>query len=425
MLSLSSPAWASRAATRRMPPARSRSDAMKRPPGTTSVSVGVFAEMASKSSIVSAMPASRAIASRCSTAFVDPAVAATAVIALSNAARVRILLGRRSSATSFMTISPARAAAPPLRAIDRRHVVEAHRRQAQHLARHRHRVGGELAAARARARTGDVFQRAQVALGHAAGRARAHRLEHVLDGDVLAAELARHDRPAVQHQPRPIQPRQRHHRPRDASCRSPTARRRRRTSRRSTASSIESAITSRDTSDARIPSVPMLMPSETTMVLNSIGVPPAARMPSFTFAPSSRRCRLHGRGVGPGVRHRDERLLQIRVVEPGRLQHRPRRRAVDALLYCVAVHSRALIPCRRGVGRGAGPRPPGSAVRLSRSAPKARCATIVLSGSRTPALCAGAASARRRRAGARRRRAGARRRRCTRPIRPAASDRAP
>ena len=49
-----------------------------------------------------------------------------------------------------------------------------------------------------------------------------------------------------------------------------------------TASSIESAITSRDTSEARIPSVPMLIPSETTTVLNSIGVPPAARIPSFT-----------------------------------------------------------------------------------------------------------------------------------------------
>ena len=62
----------------------------------------------------------------------------------------------------------------------------------------------------------------------------------------------------------------------------------------SAASSIESAITSRDTSDARIPSLPIEMPSETTMVLNSIGVPPAARMPSFTFSPSVRRCMLHG-----------------------------------------------------------------------------------------------------------------------------------
>ncbi len=77
--------------------------------------IGVFAAIVSNSSMVSGMPASRAIASRCSTAFVEPAVAATAVIALSNAARVRIWLGRRSSATRRMMISPARIAAPPLR----------------------------------------------------------------------------------------------------------------------------------------------------------------------------------------------------------------------------------------------------------------------------------------------------------------------
>ena len=39
-------------------------------------------------------------------------------------------------------------------------------------------------------------------------------------------------------------------------------------------SSIESAITSRLTSEARIPSVPIVMPSEIDTVLNSIGVPP-------------------------------------------------------------------------------------------------------------------------------------------------------
>ena len=54
-------------------------------------------------------------------------------------------------------------------------------------------------------------------------------------------------------------------------------------------SSIESAITSRLTSEARMPSVPMVMPSEIAMVLNSIGVPPASRTPSFTAAASSRR----------------------------------------------------------------------------------------------------------------------------------------
>jgi hypothetical protein len=54
-------------------------------------------------------------------------------------------------------------------------------------------------------------------------------------------------------------------------------------------SSIESAIRSRLTSDAFMPSVPMVTPSLMAMVLNSMGVPPAARTPSFTFSASARR----------------------------------------------------------------------------------------------------------------------------------------
>ena len=59
-------------------------------------------------------------------------------------------------------------------------------------------------------------------------------------------------------------------------------------------SSIESAITSRLTSEVFMPSVPIVMPSLTATVLNSIGVPPAARTPSFTFSASRRRWKLHG-----------------------------------------------------------------------------------------------------------------------------------
>ena len=59
-------------------------------------------------------------------------------------------------------------------------------------------------------------------------------------------------------------------------------------------SSIESAIRSRLTSDAFIPWVPIVIPSEIAIVLSSIGVPPAARMPSLTLAPSARRWKLHG-----------------------------------------------------------------------------------------------------------------------------------
>src|SRR6185503_1882973 len=59
-------------------------------------------------------------------------------------------------------------------------------------------------------------------------------------------------------------------------------------------SSTESAIQSRLISEAFMPSVPMAMPSVTEIVLNSIGVPPLARMPSATFWVSLRWLELQG-----------------------------------------------------------------------------------------------------------------------------------
>ena len=59
-------------------------------------------------------------------------------------------------------------------------------------------------------------------------------------------------------------------------------------------SSIESAMISRLTSDVFMPSVPMVMPSLIAIVLNSIGVPPAARTPRFTCSASARSPKLHG-----------------------------------------------------------------------------------------------------------------------------------
>ncbi len=53
-------------------------------------------------------------------------------------------------------------------------------------------------------------------------------------------------------------------------------------------------MTSRETRLVRMPVVPMVIPSEMATVLNSMGVPPAARMPSLTFAASARRWKLHG-----------------------------------------------------------------------------------------------------------------------------------
>ena len=59
-------------------------------------------------------------------------------------------------------------------------------------------------------------------------------------------------------------------------------------------SSMESAMTSREMSEAFMPSVPMVMPSEMVTVLNSMGVPPASRMPCLTASATWRRWKLQG-----------------------------------------------------------------------------------------------------------------------------------
>ncbi len=51
-------------------------------------------------------------------------------------------------------------------------------------------------------------------------------------------------------------------------------------------------MTSRETSEAFMPCVPMVMPSWIVMVLNSMGVPPASRMPCFRASAISRRWTL-------------------------------------------------------------------------------------------------------------------------------------
>jgi hypothetical protein len=61
-----------------------------------------------------------------------------------------------------------------------------------------------------------------------------------------------------------------------------------------TNSSIESAITSREISDARMPGVPCDWLSETAIVLNGSATPPAASTASPAAALSSSWLRLHG-----------------------------------------------------------------------------------------------------------------------------------
>ena len=58
--------------------------------------------------------------------------------------------------------------------------------------------------------------------------------------------------------------------------------------------SIASAITSRDTSEYFMPSVPMLMPSVTVIVPNICGMPPAARTAASARSASGCSPALHG-----------------------------------------------------------------------------------------------------------------------------------
>ncbi len=58
--------------------------------------------------------------------------------------------------------------------------------------------------------------------------------------------------------------------------------------------STESAMISRLTSEARMPSWPIEIPSDTAMVMNSSGNPPASVTPSLARLASRSRGRLHG-----------------------------------------------------------------------------------------------------------------------------------
>ncbi len=68
---------------------------------------GVFFEMASKSSMESSMPISRAIASRCRTALVEPPLAATLAIVFTIDCFVMICDGRRFARTASISMRPA------------------------------------------------------------------------------------------------------------------------------------------------------------------------------------------------------------------------------------------------------------------------------------------------------------------------------
>ncbi len=102
-------------------------------------------------------------------------------------------------------------------------------------------------------------------------------------------------------------------------------------------SSIESAITSRLTSDVFMPSVPIVMPSLMAMVLNSIG---RAAGGADAFLHVNREIAQFVIAVhrfGPRIGDADDRLLQIGVVESDGLQIAAGGGAIASLRDGVAV----------------------------------------------------------------------------------------
>ena len=96
--------------------------------------------------------------------------------------------------------------------------------------------------------------------------------------------------------------------------------------------SMESAMTSRETSEYFMPSVPMEMPSLTVMVPKICGMACRIRA-AIRMARSARSFRpaLHGRDGAVAVGDADDGLVEIAVAEADRAQHGAIGSALDAL----------------------------------------------------------------------------------------------
>ena len=81
-----------------------------------------------------------------------------------------------------------------------------------------------------------------------------------------------------------------------------------------------SAITSRLTRLARMPLVPIVMPSEMAIVLNSIGVPPASRMPFLDLGRLRAHLVVARHRLRPRGGDADDRLGERLVVEADALE---------------------------------------------------------------------------------------------------------
>src|SRR5262249_31546260 len=131
-------------------------------------------------------------------------------------------------------------------------------------------------------------------------RVSADRLVDVLDRHVVSMEMAGRNRSAVENHARDVEAGERHRRGGGRLFTAPDDHPPHRQGgpggppERNPPHPPAPATPPRRTREAPTPADPIVIPSEMETVLNSIGVPPASRIPSFTHDARSRRCRLHG-----------------------------------------------------------------------------------------------------------------------------------
>ena len=95
-------------------------------------------------------------------------------------------------------------------------------------------------------------------------------------------------------------------------------------------------MTSRLTSEVFIPSLPIVMPSEMAMVLNSIGLAPAALIPALSGAASSRSPKLQGMVSVQQLETPTNGFSMSAAGEADGVKKRAGRRAVAALVQSPA-----------------------------------------------------------------------------------------
>ncbi len=232
--------------------------------------------------------------------------------------------------------------------VRRRHVVRAHRRQAEERESGRHRVRGELAAARAGAGAGGLLDHREVVVVEAPRGVRADGLEDVLDRDVAAADGARQDRAAVEDERGDVEARERHRARGD----------------RLVASDEDDGRVERVTSHGELDRIRDHLARDERgahaggahrdAVGDRDGVELDRRPAGGAHAclhESREPAEVHvaRRHLGPCVRDRHERALDLGGGQARRAQHGASRRARGALLDGIAEHSR---PPSEGPGPG-------------------------------------------------------------------------